>query len=155
MAPAAEHDDVLGDVITPGYTALCLAVPPAVIEAAVARTGPSGLVIVCNVVPISVQTQVAFLRCAPGALPLLSHSIDGAIAGAAIVDDDAALAELRRVLAPGGMLALLPAPAGDAPSRDLRAMLVALGFAIADARTANAIIAAVPPWTGAAGRQRA
>ena len=155
MMPTTEHESALRDVISPGYTALCLAVPPAVIEAVATRAGPGGLVIACGIAPVPVPAQVAFLRCSPQALPILSHSIDGAVTDAAVAEDDAALSELRRVLAPGRALALLLAPADSAPASDLRALLATLGFVIADAGAANAIVATVPPWMGTTRRQRA
>lgn len=155
MPLKAEHEQTLRDVVALGFTALCLDVPVEVVSAVSARVGSGGLAIACPPVTSPDAAPVVSLRCSPRALPLLSHSIDVAIAGPAIAEDDAALVELRRVLAPGGTLALLLDPGRGAPASDLRPVLTGLGFTVTDAGTTHATIACAPPWTGAAGRRRA
>src|SRR5579875_984240 len=102
MPLKAEHEQTLRDVVALGFTALCLDVPVEVVSAVSARVGSGGLAIACPPVTSPDAAPVVSLRCWPRAFPLLPHSTDGATGGRGIGEDDAALVELRGVLARGG-----------------------------------------------------
>lgn len=105
--------------LQPGHTALDIGCGPGEITASLARTvGPAGLAVGIDI-STSMLTRavhrhradnIAFLRADAQRLPLRDNTIDAvtAIAGLQLIPDPvAALAEMIRVLRPGGYLAVL------------------------------------------------
>ena len=112
--------------IPPGGIVLDVGCGPASITASLARaTGPSGLVLgidlseamLARAVRAETGPQIGFLHADAQRLPLRDATVDAVVSMAVlqlIPDPAAALAEMARVLRPGGRLAVLVPTAGRA-----------------------------------------
>jgi hypothetical protein len=118
------------DLLAPGYTIACIGSDERLVRIVAERTGRSGIVVWCRPTiqpPLdALPANCAVVRCDAAFLPVLSHALDAALLELERVDE-AALAEVRRALAPGGTLvARNPNSAGR--SAQLRSTLSELGF---------------------------
>jgi hypothetical protein len=140
--------------IAPGYTVACFGVAEPGLNALADSVGRQGRVVSClsessppsvaRLLPRGGRAASAVLRCSGRWLPLLSHAVDVAVAAAALCCDEAFVAELRRVVVPGGMLVFVDVPAGDGPRSALIAAIAGAGFAPGPAAEQGLIQARAP-----------